>query len=144
MGIVATSDEWLTKGVFVSSTFGGEQKALREAIKNVRKTSECDIDKTWNLGMAFQAKVNHFAPDICRLRGYPTRFVWECESETTKAKIWQSMYKKGFLCGAAFFPKLSWIEHDFDTIYIAIRESIEEVNKTILMGIPPQPVFKRV
>jgi glutamate-1-semialdehyde 2,1-aminomutase len=143
LGIVATSDDFLVPGVFVSSTFGGEQSALRAALSLVRTTSTCDIEKTWDLGMQFQSRVNILAPGVCRLDGYPTRFVWVCDSDETKAKIWQSLYLRGYLAGGAFFPKLSWTEADFANIYEAIKGSIEDIDKTVLMGIPPRPVFRR-
>jgi acetylornithine/succinyldiaminopimelate/putrescine aminotransferase len=146
LGIVAVTDEIAaaTQGVFISNTHNGEQCALRAAISVICKTTLGDIDRMWAYSKDFQEQVNKLRPELVFLKGYPARYIWECSSDTMKALIWQEMYKQGILCGAAFFPKLSWGVVDYERILECLKLALEGVENKLLHGLPPRPFFKRV
>jgi glutamate-1-semialdehyde aminotransferase len=146
LGIVATSNliADMTKGVFLSHTFGGEQSALKRCLEILRLTTNDRLNLAWELGTKFQARVNTLLTGHGRLVGYPTRFVWELP-EHVKAMIWQGAYDRGVLLGAAFFPKLSWVQSQYDLVYDAIMGGLADYIKgDQLRGTPPQPAFRRV
>jgi len=134
-----------TAGVFISNTNNGEQIVMRAALDVIKNTSYSDIKKMWRLSSVFRDTVNRIKPEWFTLRGYPARYVWECSSEDMKALIWQQAYEHGLLCSAAFFPKLSWTQKDFDKIIKILERSIDDIETgALLHGLPPRPFFKRV
>jgi adenosylmethionine-8-amino-7-oxononanoate aminotransferase len=148
LGIVAVTDKIAssTHGVFISHTFGAEQRALRECIDTLVTTGQRDIEKTWTLGQVFMQRTNDLLSPLGMgtLKGYPTRYVWTDVQKPLKSLIWQGAYRRGVLLGAAFFPKLSWTQATFDTVYNAIAGGVEDYKNGVkLDGKPPQPAFKR-
>ena len=146
MGILAVTDTVADKcdGVFISTTFGGEQEGLRQLIHTIKRTEEVDINRMWDLSATFQEQVNALNPNNLSLQGYPARYVWECD-EVYKAMIWQELYERRILAGAAFFPKLSWRASEYSMIYNTIGDIVSDIRdgKVTLTGRPPQPIFKR-
>lgn len=146
IGICAVTDTIHEKihETFISTTFGGEQQSLQQMIHTLKCTLESDIEKMWDLSSKMQDRINNYQPDIVKLVGYPARYVWECPNNETKAKTWQELYDRGVFVGAAFFPKLSWREAEYNILTQAIIETIDKIDEIKLRGSPPRPAFKRV
>jgi acetylornithine/succinyldiaminopimelate/putrescine aminotransferase len=132
------------EGAFISHTFGASQQSLQHALSTIHSVSEIIIGRAWTRGIFFKEQANDIAPQWFKLRGYPTRFVWDCSSDEMKALVWQEMYKLGFLCGAAFFPKLTWEYQHYNQILQALRKvTTKIVDGAELQGLAPRPAFQR-
>jgi glutamate-1-semialdehyde 2,1-aminomutase len=146
LAVVLVTDEIAshTPGVFISHTFAANQCSLTHALHTVFTVTEDMIDEAWGAGEIFKNQANSIDPGLFQLKGYPTRFVWECPTDTAKALLWQEMYKRGILVGAAFFPCLEWSYIEYNIILAKLENSVAAIRKgAVLEGIPARPAFKR-
>jgi len=128
--------------VFHSYTFSGLPKALKNAIE-ICGIGEYAFQHFWENSLSFMNNFNSLKFDI-KLTGYATRGVWTGPDEL-KYTFWQEMYKKGILLGPAFFPRIKWLQADYDMLINTSYQILNEIReKNIkLDGRMPNPIFKR-
>lgn len=104
LSVVAGKKEIMECGeYFVSSTFGGETASLAAGIKMIElMQTKYNIENLWQWGQNFMDDFNSIWPDGIKMKGYPTRGVWE-GSELTKALFMQECALAGVLVGPSWF-----------------------------------------
>jgi len=104
LAVVGGKKEIMESDYFVSSTFSGDNLALAAAYKasELIKTTEYDPKNVWEKGKIFLEKFNGINPDIIRIKGYPTRGIFEC-TDLVKTVFFQEAIKAGILFGSSWF-----------------------------------------
>lgn len=93
---------------FVSSTYAGEclsLSAAKKVMSLLKRRHPWDIDVLWEKGARWTLLFNEIAPELVKLRGYPTRGVFEGDSETL-ALFFQECCKSGVLFGKSWW--MNW------------------------------------
>ncbi len=111
---------------FVSGTFFGDTLAL-SAFKEVLKLlkSSYSLDHLWKEGEYFRNEFNNFAPELVAMDGYPTRGVFKCKNDLTKALFFQESCKANILVGSSYFFNFKHI----DVMDVALNSFKDILNK---------------
>lgn len=107
----------LTKGCFVSSTFGGDLLGLSAAKATMEMCEKLAVaDFIWERGAEFKNGFNKITRDYdldIPIIGYPCRTSFKFPSDTHRSLFWQECVKRGVLFGHAQFINYS---HDTNII----------------------------
>lgn len=104
ISIVGGKKEIMDKAeYFVSSSFAGDRVAIEAARMTLKevKTKEI-VSRMWEEGSLFLEKFNKLSL-LVSIIGYPTRGVFKCASDLTKALFFQEAIKSGILFGSSWF-----------------------------------------
>jgi glutamate-1-semialdehyde aminotransferase len=129
---------------FVSSTFAGDNVALRACIKNLellKADNDYKIDDLWGYGDDFINEFNSLWPEKLYIQGYPTRGYFKGDDDV-KFAFWQEAVEAGLLFGPSFF--ISFAHRD--VMWKAMEHIKDIVNKLkqklpILKGDKPWSPF---
>jgi glutamate-1-semialdehyde 2,1-aminomutase len=104
LSVVGGKKQVMESAYFVSSTFAGERVSLAAAKKTIELllTEKYSLKELWGQGEKFQNRFNALWPECLKIKGYPTRGVFEGDHET-KALFWQEACEAGLLFGPSFF-----------------------------------------
>lgn len=113
LSCVAGKDDVMNCGeYFVSSTFAGETCSMAASICLISQlqTKKYDLNELWSQGAHFVEQFNALYPEKIRIKGYPTRGVFDGDP-LTKALLWQESYRAGILFGASFFISFAHVPY---------------------------------
>lgn len=136
---IGTSKDW-----FVSGTFYGDTLALA-AFKEVLQLlkNQFPIDQLWKQGEYFKNEFNKIWPDGVSMDGYPSRGVFKCKDERTKALFFQESCRANILVGSSWFFNFKHIDvmditlNSFKDILFKIKNN----PNLELEGLPPVQPF---
>jgi hypothetical protein len=143
--VIGPSEILDTEGVFVSGTFAGETSALRAAQKVMSQVTPERLKMFWDMSHDFMKKLEFITAGRLVVQGYGTRIVFRDHDDgETYARYMQEAYKRHrILLGPVLFPKLSWTNHDYSLLITAFESITADVDRVVLEGPKPRPVFKR-
>lgn len=128
---------------FVSSTFAGDQYALKSAIENLGAATEENIKVLWDRGLRFLSRFNALSNKVF-IKGYPTRGELQGDDKS-KALFMQEMWERGYLFGRAFFLSFYHTEAILEKTLKDAKEVFAKIKagKVRLKGKMPKILFKR-
>jgi len=146
LGICAgRRDIMSTPGVFVSSTFAGEESTLDAAIATMHKTTDDELMRFYDQANDFQRKFNYEGEGLVWLEGYGTRTVLRGQKNYA-AILSQEMYRRYrtlMMANGPLIPHMSWKTSDYSLIITQMRPIVKELD-TLQLEAEPEPIFKRV
>ena len=122
----------LTKGTFVSSTFGGDLLGISAALETIRIIeSEGVIQDMWSYGEQMKGAFNSYAEgmDGVECIGYPCRTFFNFPTPEHRSLFWQECFDRGVLFGYAQFVTQSHSHTELDKTYAAMWEALSTVKK---------------
>jgi glutamate-1-semialdehyde aminotransferase len=130
---------------FVSSTFAGDQMALR-AFMSQRKMfidNKFNLDDLWNRGRIFQERFNKIYPEKVKIEGYPTRGSFTgCLH--ARHLLFQEAALAGILLGPSFFFNFAHIGLE-DGVLSSLTDILDRIkhNQVEAKGPAPKSPFAK-
>lgn len=122
LAAVGGKKEVMDSDYFVSSTYAGETLSLRSFIKTVellKEDPDYKIDDLWLRGQEFIDQFNSIWPEGLKIKGYPTRGVFDARDQETYALFIQEMAKARILFTSTWFFNYPLVDETENTLDIA-------------------------
>lgn len=144
ISIIGGKKDIMNRPVFHSYTFAGFPRAVDNAIKALSITEDT-LRIFWAKSGFFFGKFNELFKHKFELFGYQTRAVWKSKLENGVAILQQEMYKRGFLIGPCYFPRITWNTGDYEMLFDNASDVINNIinGKLKLEGRSPHGIFDR-
>lgn len=148
--------------IFFYTTFGGEALSLAAVVATVAEMREKDVIKHLalqgkKLKEGYNSIANKLGIDFTRMTGYNWRSVAQFDEKAgnslvQKSLMQQEMIKRGVLWQGFFNMSFSHSDADVEYTLQALEESLAILKKAVsenrlkelLIGLPVQPVFRKV
>ena len=154
--------ELAEEDIFFYTTFGGEALSLAAVKATVAEIREKDVIKFLaaqgnKLKNGYNEIASKLGLDYTRMTGYDWRSVAQFDAKggdplVQKSLVQQEMIKRGVLWQGFFNMSFSHSDTDVDYTLQALEQSLEVLKKAVeenrlkeyLIGLPVQPVFRKV
>lgn len=134
------------KGIFISTTFGGETLSLAAGTAVMRELESKPVNaRIWSLGERLKRETNEMAKRIgvqIELKGYPCRMAFDYRDDKGKHEwLYNSLFmqecvKRGVLLGWSIFPCYSHTDADIDLTLDVFQDAMRVYRKALDSGNP--------
>lgn len=139
LSVVGGRRDVMDSDYFVSSTWGGDRLALAAGNAAIDLLhSDFTPETLWVYGEEFLSRFNDISPHV-KIKGYPTRGVFEYSSVKYKTLFMQEMCKAGILIGPSWFYN-KFLHGEIANVISIAKAVVKKINQGRVTAEGPPPV----